>query len=117
MAKKRMVYTQTGYTKPDDVNAKKSVLKNQYLMTMAFSHLQLVQVDSETIDKTNRQSLLNAALTCKDFLDVALDELWKRMDSFLPVLKLLPALQFEDDSFVCANVHDFRYDLISSLGP
>ena len=84
---------------------------------MAFSHLQLVQVDSETIDKTNRQSLLNAALTCKDFLDVALDELWKRMDSFLPVLKLLPALQFEDDSFVCANVHDFRYDLISSLGP
>ena len=117
MAKKRMVYTQTGYTKPDDVNAKKSFLKNQYLMTMAFSHLQLVQVDSETIDKTNRQNLLNAALTCKDFLDVALDELWKRMDSFLPVLKLLPALQFEDDSFVCANVHDFRYDLISSLGP
>ena len=112
MAKKRMVYTQTVCTNPDDVNAKKSFLKNQYLMTMTFSYLQV-----EILDKTNRQCLLYAALTCKDFLDIALDELWKMMDSFLPVLKLLPALQFEDDSFVCANVHDFLYDLISSSGP
>ena len=103
MAKKRMSYTQTGYTKPDNVNATKSFLKNQYLLTMTFSHLQ-VEIMSED---TNRQCLLYAALTCKDFLDVALDELWKRMDSLLPVLKLLPALQFEDDSFVCANVHVF----------
>ena len=108
MAKKRMPYTQTEYTRLDDVIAKISFLKNEYLMTMTFSHLQVEN------DKT---SLLNAALTCKDLLEVALDKLWEKMASLLPVLKLLPALQFENDAYVCANVHVFLYDLISSLGP
>ena len=114
MAAKRMSHNQTGYTKPDDITAKKIFLKNQYLMTMTFSYLQV-----EILDKTNRhwQCLLNAALTCKDFLDVALDKLWEKMSSLLPVLKLLPALQYENDSFVCASVHVFPYDLILSLGP
>ena len=39
------------------------------------------------------------------------------MYCLLPVLKLLLTLQFEDDSFVCANVYAFLYDLILSLGP
>ena len=95
MAKKRMAYTQTEYAKLDDVTPKISFLKNEYLMTMSFFHLQ---------DTT---SLLNAALTCKDFLNVALDKLWEKMASLLPFLRLLPALQFENDAFVCANVHVF----------
>ena len=101
---------QNEYTKLDDAIAKKSFLKNEYLMSMTFSHL----LD---VTQSDRTSLLNAALTCKDLLDVALDRLWERMASLLPVLKLLPALQFENDAYVCANVHVFLLDLISSSGP
>ena len=54
----------------DNVAAKNSFLKNQDLMamTLAFSYLQ---------GNDDRDCLLNAALTCKDFLDVALDKLWE----------------------------------------
>ena len=78
----------------DDVTAKDSFLKNPDLMAMTFSHLQL----------ENHWYLLNAALTCKDFLDVALDTLWEELYSLLPLLKLLPALQVEDNEYVCARV-------------
>ena len=48
-------------------------------------------------------------------MDVALDALWEDMDSFLPLLKLLPALKFEKkdyrSEYVCANVHVFRFDM------
>ena len=93
-----MASTQTGYIKLD-LAAKESFLKNQYLITMTLSHLDF------WIDMT---SLLNAALTCKDFLDGALDALWEMMPSFLPLLKLLPALKVEHAAYVCANVHVFR---------
>ena len=70
-------------------------------MTMTFTH-QHFQFDK------NLKSLLNAALTCKDFLDVALDALWEKMYFWGPLLELLPALQVEDGAYVCANVHVFR---------
>ena len=93
-----------------NVAAKDSFLKNTYLMAMTVSHLQ---------EYGEKWCLLNVALTSKDFLDVALDELWEDMDSFLPLLELLPALQVKDDEYVCANVHAFRYHLqvMSSLVP
>ena len=103
-------YTQTACTEPGDVTAKNFFLKNTELKAMTFSHLQVGRIDNE-----NRQCLLNAALTCKDFLEVALDELWREMRSFVPILKLLPGLQFENDAYVCANVHVFLYDLIFCL--
>ena len=96
-----MASTQTGYIKLD-LAAKESFLKNQYLITMTLSHLDF------WIDMT---SLLNAALTCKDFLDVALSALWEKMYSWKPLLKLLPALQLEDGEYVCANVHVFDMTL------
>ena len=86
--------------------AKDSFMKNQDLKAMAFSHLQ-----------GNYECLLNAALTCKDFLDEALDIIWEEMESLVAVLKLLPALQFENDAYVCAYVLVFFYDLTLSLGP
>ena len=98
-------HTQIGL---DNVTAKDFFLKNTYLITMAFSHLPKYGGNG---------CILKAGLTCKDFLDVALDILWERMYSWGPLLKLLPALQVEDNSYVCANVHVFRYDLILSLGP
>ena len=75
--------------------AKDSFLKNTYLISMTFSHL----------PNYNEECILNAALTCKDFLDLALNVLWEKMYSWVSLLKLLPALQVEDDSYVCANVH------------
>ena len=96
-------YTQIGL---DNVTAKNSFLKNQDLMTMTFTYLQ------------GNKCLLNAALTCKDFLDVALDKIWEKLDSLVPVSKLLPALQFENDEYyVCADVLVFLYDLTLLLGP
>ena len=65
------------------VTAKYSFFKSPELMTMTFSYLQVEK----------RQGLLNAGLTCKDFLDVALDALWEELESLVPLLKLLPALQ------------------------
>ena len=82
-------HTRTGL---DDVTAKDSVLKNTELKAMTFSHLQFEPL-----------SLLNAALTCKDFLDEALDTLWEELHSLLDLLKVLPALRFEDDAYVSAN--------------
>ena len=84
----------TQCTELDDVTAKRSFLTNPDLKEMTFSHLQ-------------RGSLLNVALTCKDFLNEALDGLWEKMNSWMPLLKLLPALQVEDDAYVCENVYVF----------
>ena len=83
-----------------DVTAKNSVLKNQDLMAITFSYLQ-----------GNNACLLNAALTCKDLLDVALHKLWEEMNNLVPVLNLLPALRLENHAYVCANVLVFLYDL------
>ena len=89
-------HIQTGYTNLNDV-AKNSFLKNPDLMTMTFSHLQ-----------EKDDYLFSAALTCKDFIEVALDALWERMYSWVPLLNLLPALRLEDGNYVCANnVHVF----------
>ena len=114
MAKRKIAslesHTQTGYT---DVTAKHSFFKNSELKARAFSHIYYSESDS---GGTYHQCLLNAALTCKDFLEVALDTLWEELDSFVPLLKMLPALQVEDSEYVCANVHVFLYDLILLLG-
>ena len=90
---------QSGYTDLDNVTARDSFLKIPELMAMTISHLR-GEVDEE-------RCLLNAALTCKDFLDIALDALWEKLESLVPVLKLLPALEVEDKAYVCANVHIF----------
>ena len=98
-----------GYTELDDVTAKDYVLKNPDLMAITFSHLKN--------DEDSDQCLFNAALTCKDFLDVALDALWEEIYSLVPLLNLLPGMQVENKEYVCANVHVFLHDLILSLGP
>jgi hypothetical protein len=93
--------TQTG---SDNLTAKDSFLKNPNLMAMTLSRLPVK-------NNERRRCLFNAALTCKNFLDEALDALWENLDSMVPLLKLLPALRFEDDAYVCVNVHVFLYDL------
>jgi hypothetical protein len=106
--------TQTVYT---ELCAKQSFFKSPELMGMTFSHLQVNLKKNDRDVNTKYRSLLNAALACKDFLDVALDTLWEELDSLVPLLKLLPALQFENKAYVRADVHVFLYDLILSIGP
>ena len=106
-----LVSDSPGYPELDNVTARDSVLKNPDLMAKTFSHLKAMDLDYGSHD------LFNAPLTCKDFLDVELDALWEKLDSLVPLLKLLPTLQVVDEAYVCANVHIFLYDLILSLGP
>lgn len=94
-----------GHTELDNAIAKNSVLKNSDLMAMTFSHLQVKN------DKKSFRCLFNAALACKDFLDVALNALWEELDSLVPLLKLLPTLQVENGVYVCANLHVFYLTL------
>ena len=82
--------TQSGYY--TELTAKDSFLKNPDLMAETFSHLQNY--------KSYRRYLLNAALTCKDLLDVALDALWEDLNSLVPLLKLLPALRKDEEYYV-----------------
>jgi hypothetical protein len=103
------------------------VLKIPELMTMIFSHLRITCVENQ-----EHRYLLNAALTCKDFLNIGLDALWEELDSLMPLLKLFSDLHIEscvesEDEFdflvtrrlvhVCANFHVSVYDHILSLGP
>ena len=95
-----------------DVIATDSFLKNPELKAMTISYL---QVKNDV--KMKRRFLLNVALTCKDFLEVALNALWEELDSLVPLLELLPTLQLENKAYVCVNVHAFLCDLNLSLGP
>ena len=123
MAKRKIAsfesHTQTGYT---DATAKHTFFKNSELKARAFSHIYyaylIQEAEPEYYDtgETYRECLLNAALTCKEFLDVALDTLWEELDSFVPLLKVLPALQVEGNAYVCANAYVFLCDLILLLG-
>ena len=75
--------------------AKDSFMKNAELKAMTFCYLRL-----KNDVKMKSQFLLNAALASKDFLEVALDALWEELESLVPLLKLLPALQLDPKGYV-----------------
>ncbi|KAG6875244.1 hypothetical protein C0992_004571, partial [Termitomyces sp. T32_za158] len=45
------------------------------------------------------RQLFYFALTCKAFVDASLDELWRSMDSIVPLLKILPALRYKNNRY------------------
>lgn len=49
---------------------------------------------------TSKQNLLWAGLTCKAFLEPALDRLWSSLDSLFPLLKILPSFIQSDGTYV-----------------
>lgn len=55
--------------------------------------------DADEITRS-RQNLLWVALTCKAFLEPALDRLWKQLDSLFPLLKVLPEFMQSDGTYV-----------------
>ncbi|KAF8064856.1 hypothetical protein FPV67DRAFT_158127 [Lyophyllum atratum] len=63
-------------------------------------------LDSSDI-KLSQKRLLHLSLTCKAFLDPALDSLWRSMNSILPLLRLLPTLEVIDGIYMlCGKVQD-----------
>ncbi|KAF9045199.1 hypothetical protein BJ165DRAFT_1528104 [Panaeolus papilionaceus] len=50
--------------------------------------------------RTSRQALRDAALTCKAFLEPALDRLWRSLDTLFPLLKTLPVFVLSDTTYV-----------------
>ena len=55
--------------------------------------------DTEEIH-LSRRTLLRLALTCKAFIEPALDRLWRSLDSLFPLLKILPAFGKSDGTYV-----------------
>jgi hypothetical protein len=49
---------------------------------------------------TSKRNLLRLALTCKAFLEPALDRLWRSLDCLFPLLKILPAFAQSDGTYV-----------------
>jgi len=60
--------------------------------------LEFLEADSPS--EYRNSSLLNAALACKAFEEPALDFLWRTMDSFLPLLRLIPGFKYLHNDMV-----------------
>lgn len=57
-------------------------------------------------------TLFSLALSCRALSDIALDALWREMDSLLPLFQLFPSLSFHSggldrDFYVCLSDHIF----------
>lgn len=50
--------------------------------------------------KEHQSTLFNLALTCKPLLEPALDSLWSRLPSVIPLMSLLPGLYVRDGKYV-----------------
>ncbi|KDR85791.1 hypothetical protein GALMADRAFT_218880 [Galerina marginata CBS 339.88] len=73
--------------------SQEAVLENFDLLENIFSFFEPpsdVSSASWALSLPGRQALLNAALTCKVFVDPAMDILWRSMDSLTPLVKILP---------------------------
>jgi len=65
---------------------------------------------------TCKRNLLRLALTCKAFLEPALDRLWRSLDCLFPLLKILPAFVQSDGTYVCLAKSRMSNILILFLG-
>ncbi|KAJ3547751.1 hypothetical protein NMY22_g1536 [Coprinellus aureogranulatus] len=77
------------------------VLADQDLLALIFSAF--LPEDPTALPRgdvtTRRKNLRDIALTCKSFKTPALDRLWTYLDSFLPLIKLLPDLTVIDGQY------------------
>ena len=103
-------HSQTGCAESlDDVTAKDPFLKNADLMTLTFSHLQP--------ELEARQCLLNAALRCKNFLEVALDALWGKFVFLGASTATVAHSTARRRGIRMCKFPCFQYELMLSLGP
>lgn len=52
----------------------------------------------------DRGFLLRAALTCRTWKDPALDQLWRDLESPLPLMKLLGSVRVDDNAGIDVNL-------------
>jgi len=52
-----------------------------------------------------KHTLAQAAVTCKTFLEPALDRLWCTLDTLFPLLKLLPSFTQCEGTYVSESAH------------
>ncbi|KAF8869804.1 hypothetical protein BD779DRAFT_642684 [Infundibulicybe gibba] len=103
----------------DTTSARMMALVNQDILQLIFSYFRAV-VDPGNTTKLNKLVLFRAALTCKAFMEPALDVLWWSMTSLIPVLKLLRNFQVVEGTIetyaFCDNFSDqdwTRFDYYS----
>ena len=78
------------------------------------------QDGSSELALSSKQNLLWAGLTCKAFLEPAMDRLWSSLDSLFPLLKILPSFTQSDGTYVSffwlpASNHTFSFSLSQGL--
>ncbi|KAF8874492.1 hypothetical protein BD779DRAFT_1678731 [Infundibulicybe gibba] len=89
--------------------ARMQVLGNQDVLREIFSHL--ASNSDDPANPKNKGVLFRAALTCKAFMEPALDSLWWSMSSFMPLLKLLQNFQpIEDGDNIFAFCNSFSVE-------
>jgi hypothetical protein len=83
-------------------NPTHAVLTNPDILELILENLSVDRVwELGREDVVMRRSVLaSAALTCRTFLEPALDRLWKSLDKLFPLFKLLPAFYRSDSTFV-----------------
>ncbi|KAK7435429.1 hypothetical protein VKT23_019690 [Stygiomarasmius scandens] len=78
------------------------------ILGQIFEHLVLDRNDPALFlvnaDPPRKRDLISCALSCKAFTPLALSLAWRQMDSVLPLLKLLPGLEFVDNQYVLTDL-------------
>ena len=88
-------------------SANNKVLQNQDLLGLIFSNLVEYKLDSRLkmgtgcLPRTGLADLLQVGLTCKAFVEPALNLLWYGMNSLLPLLHLIAKVTKEAGVYVC----------------
>ncbi|KAH6901966.1 hypothetical protein BKA70DRAFT_1405301 [Coprinopsis sp. MPI-PUGE-AT-0042] len=84
---------------PPSHNPREDVLSNEDLLDIIFGYVRGgAQYDNVDTDNP-KQCLLHLALTCKTFLESALNALWHTLPALLPLFKVLPSLALVDEIY------------------
>ncbi|EDQ99049.1 uncharacterized protein LACBIDRAFT_335396 [Laccaria bicolor S238N-H82] len=92
------------------------ILKNRDVLSAIFEAFGLeLGINGEMNDgRQIRKNLKSAALTCSAFFEPASDCLWRIMDSFMPLLNLIPSFEEIDGLYaIRGQVHWRRFDYYS----
>ncbi|XP_006455069.1 hypothetical protein AGABI2DRAFT_209334 [Agaricus bisporus var. bisporus H97] len=83
-------------------NPTHAVLTNPDILELILENLSVDRVwELESEEVVLRRSVLaSTALTCRTFMEPALDRLWRSLDKLFPLFKLLPAFYRSDSTFV-----------------
>jgi len=93
-------------------NAEADVLSDLDLLGLILSHftkqsspdLSSTSNKRESAPNRSRIHLLQVGLTCKAFFDSAMSQLWCEVDSFLPLLRLIPKVVLNDGVYVSLQI-------------